>query len=411
MELFRPIDRCAIPDEVRTLLAQPTQGEAPTATRESWVQIARSGTWSGHAAGEFTFDSKVYEQIVANFRATANQLPVDFEHAAEMGPKDGVSAYGAPAQAWVTDLRYTTDGLEALFRWTDGQPGREYVRQGAYRYTSPAVSFNATDRKTAQRIGAELHSVALTNRPFLDGMRAVAAKDQRAEAPEETTRMPFANDILAKLLSCDATDDAITAKLTALVDDSAKLVTLSANAGSVRALSPEAHAIHALTCKSLALPDTATEADVSAKLMTLSDRAKLADSLEPEVIALRASIAAHEKADAEGEVDFILSNGGTYGRKFEATDRDSLLALRAANPKAFGATFKVVLDARKRGDTPHLFSQVTPPATPPKPLPEGSDGSGNDVTQLAAQIAKDEQIPLSQAMSLAHSRLLKSANT
>lgn len=181
-ELFRPLTRCSIPDGVRTLLAQ----DATDAPRESWVQIARSGTWSGHAAGEFTFDESVYSQLVANFRAMANPLPVDFEHAAEMGPKDGVSAYGAPAQAWVTDLRYTADGLEALFRWTGGQPGREYVRQGAYRYTSPAVSFNATDRKSGQRIGAELHSVALTNRPFLDGMRAVAAKDTRTMSIPKT---------------------------------------------------------------------------------------------------------------------------------------------------------------------------------------------------------------------------------
>ncbi len=148
---------------------------------ESWVEIARSGSWRGHPAGDFTFDAKVYAQLVANFTSTRNRtVPVDFEHAAEMGPTGSIPQLGAPAQAWVTELRHSDDSLEALFRWVPGQPGRGYVRAGAYRYVSPAVVFSSIDRVTAKPIGAELVSVALTNRPFLDGMRPIAARDQRA---------------------------------------------------------------------------------------------------------------------------------------------------------------------------------------------------------------------------------------
>jgi hypothetical protein len=55
---------------------------------------------------------------------------------------------------------------------------REQITTGAYRFLSPAVRFGARDRVTGEQIGAKLTSAALTNQPFLKGMRPVAARDQ-----------------------------------------------------------------------------------------------------------------------------------------------------------------------------------------------------------------------------------------
>lgn len=141
-----------------------------------WIQIACVGQWAGHPSGPFQLGPKQFAEMVANFKATKNQrIPIDFEHASEMDPREGtVPTLGAPAQGWMIDLdNRGAEGLFALVDWKE--PARTYIREGKYLFFSPTIRFNPTDPKTGLRNGARLSSGALTNSPFLDGMQPLAA--------------------------------------------------------------------------------------------------------------------------------------------------------------------------------------------------------------------------------------------
>ena len=196
--------------DTRTLRGEPlaiafADGGEAAVGHSTWNQIARIGVFKGHPQGAVEFTPQVFNEIIANFRATQNgEVPGDYEHTSERLPPT-VATDGVPAPFWVTDVA-TRNGdreLWAKFSWVDPQAVR-YVRAKQYRYVSPAVNFNARSRETGLPIGARLTSVALTNHPFLDGMQPIAASANGVEG-----------DALRVWLSlpADATTDDIVAAL------------------------------------------------------------------------------------------------------------------------------------------------------------------------------------------------------
>lgn len=143
-----------------------------------WIQLAKPGTFKGHPSGKpFTLNRAVFEQAVRNFKANKDgRLPIDFEHASEQAPTEGSTPItGAPAQGWIVDLALRPDGnLWALVEW--GPLARQYIKEGQYRFISPAIHLRMKDRETGADIGAYISSAGLTNQPFLDGMQPLAAR-------------------------------------------------------------------------------------------------------------------------------------------------------------------------------------------------------------------------------------------
>lgn len=152
-----------------------------------WIQLAKTGDFAGHPAGPFSLNASVFGEIVANFRATQNRkIPIDFEHASEADATSGsIPTDGAPAQGWIRDLKIDGGNLWGLVEW--GTKARDMIRAGGYQFISPAIRFGARDRVTGKSIGARLTSAGLTNQPFLDGMRPLAAKDAAGAAPIAVT--------------------------------------------------------------------------------------------------------------------------------------------------------------------------------------------------------------------------------
>ena len=163
-----------------------------------WIQLAKVGAFRGHAAGPFELTPATFSEIVANFRATADRrIPIDFEHASESEPTEGsIPTAGAPAQGWIVDLDNRGEGgLWGLVEW--GALAREYIRNGQYRFFSPAIRFNARDRVTGKPVGARMTSGALTNNPFLDGLKPLAAKD--AVAPGHALSSYSAHEFMPRI--------------------------------------------------------------------------------------------------------------------------------------------------------------------------------------------------------------------
>lgn len=164
---------------------QLTADDAPIAAgdgvpqpRPVWIQLARQGAFAGHPSGRpFKLDRRAFETMIANFKANKDRrLPIDFEHASEQRPEDGsIPVAGAPAQGWIVDLSIRDDGnLWALVEW--GDLARTYIREGKYRFISPAFHLKFQDRVTGRECGPYLSSAGLTNQPFLDGMQPLAAR-------------------------------------------------------------------------------------------------------------------------------------------------------------------------------------------------------------------------------------------
>lgn len=142
-----------------------------------WIQLAKPGTFRGHSAGPFELNAQTFDEIVRNFNGSQNhEIPIDFEHASEADATDGtIPTLGAPAQGWIREMKIENGNLWGLVYW--GDRAREYIRAGQYKYFSPAIRFGSKDRVSGQPIGARMTSGALTNNPFLDGMKPLAAKD------------------------------------------------------------------------------------------------------------------------------------------------------------------------------------------------------------------------------------------
>lgn len=157
-----------------------------------WVHVAMTGEWLGYPDGATEFTRETFNEIIANFRRLKNKtIPVDYEHACVADPP-----VKAPAAGWIHELRVEGNDLYALVEFTD--EAAKMIRAGEYRFNSPVVIFDSVDRKTGKEIGAELHSLALTNTPFLDGQTPIVFSRSAARRRKGRAFMKKA-DLLAKL--------------------------------------------------------------------------------------------------------------------------------------------------------------------------------------------------------------------
>lgn len=145
-----------------------------------WIQIAKMGDFVKDGRS-FSFNATTYAEILRNFEAFGQDLPVDYEHAshADAG-SPGIATHGAPAQGWIKKLRVDGTKLMALVEW--GAQARAQIRAGQYRYFSPVVAFGAKSRTSGELIGACLLSGACTNVPFILQMDRLVAKNTAAKA-------------------------------------------------------------------------------------------------------------------------------------------------------------------------------------------------------------------------------------
>jgi phage I-like protein len=133
----------------------------------SRVLIAVEGKWDGHHSGNpFSIDKNVMENMLANFNNQKIDTVCDYEHQTLT-----VTEGSAPASGWIKSLAIEEDKLFAFVEWTN--QAKELIKNKEYRYVSPVFLQNTKDRVTGQNIGWTLHSLALTNRPFLEELGEV----------------------------------------------------------------------------------------------------------------------------------------------------------------------------------------------------------------------------------------------
>ena len=109
--------------------------------------------------GDFFVDNESFELMLKRFKERKLDIVIDYEH-------QTLNDIQAPAGGWIKELYKTADAIMAKVEWTER--AKEYLKNKEYRYLSPVVCCRKRDRKAV-----ELHSVALTNTPAIDGMFSI----------------------------------------------------------------------------------------------------------------------------------------------------------------------------------------------------------------------------------------------
>lgn len=296
-----------------------TASALATADEPVWIQIAKQGRFLGHAAGPFELNAKVFNEIISNFKAHPEHIPIDFEHASEAAATDGsIPHTGAPAHGWIQDMKIEGPDLFGLVAWTP--LARDYIRNGNYRHFSPAVRLGAKDRVTGKPIGARMTSGALTNSPFLAGMQRVAAK--HIEASDDG----------------DGDEEEIAENLDELDDEDGTETSASAEEQTEVERQMDAKALKDAEDKAIVLNDRFTLTDAklkeTEKLVTAKD-GEIA-ILQVERTSLLAWKAEREEADLSARVEKASRD---YPKEWPATKQVHMKDLIKAAPAAFEASF------------------------------------------------------------------------
>ncbi|MDE2097853.1 MAG: hypothetical protein KGL39_11440 [Patescibacteria group bacterium] len=187
-----------------------------TLDRVRRVPIAILGKFQ-KGATKFAITREILSDLVANFRKRMAATVIDYEHAS-MDPEIA-QGQPIPAAGWIEQLDDTPDADGVL--WGTAKFTERAVQMLAadeLRYFSPVIEF-ARDKKTGGSQGATLIAGALTLRPFLDGMPAIAMSDwskgiDRGDAADEggkqvtITKVIMADRVAGKVrvLADDGTD-------------------------------------------------------------------------------------------------------------------------------------------------------------------------------------------------------------
>ena len=137
----------------------------------------------------FEITRSTLTDIVKNFRKRGADTVIDYEHASEF--PDAAKGQPIPAAGWFKSLDNGPDEKGILWGSAEFTPrARDLVRSREYKYLSPVIDYDARDKITGSKQGATLLSMAMTNRPFLEAMPAIAMREvdgRRCDTHQMTT--------------------------------------------------------------------------------------------------------------------------------------------------------------------------------------------------------------------------------
>jgi cation transport regulator ChaB len=141
--------------------------------KTSKIQLFKTGEWVHPTYGKFKITEEDLEAMDENFIASDAEVVGDYQHGSLNEDPEVAKASG-----WVKKLINKGKELWAEVEWTD--KAVEYIKNKEYRFISPEFDLNWKNPETGKKQGPTLLAFALTNRPFLKGMAAVALSERAA---------------------------------------------------------------------------------------------------------------------------------------------------------------------------------------------------------------------------------------
>lgn len=315
-----------------------------------WNLLFPRGMWHGvnlaPIGGSIDLDSGLLDEMVANWESAGKpKLPVRVTH---RHLDDDVPAADRPALekavGFLTDLRVTAQGLEALTEWNAA--GRKLVEGEEFAFWSPEWQPKHRDRRTGEVKGWWLSGTALTNDPFFIEMPPVAAATTPTDPPaakEDPMNEAQLNQLRA----------ALGLSPTATVDD------------CLKAASKVGTDVSTLTAEVAKLKSSPT--------LTAADLKK---GIDDAVAPLQAKLQAAEKRALDVEVDAAADkakrNDGKLGRAIVASH------IELAKKLAASEGIKAATD----------FLESIPPSVPLQGT--GTPVQGGEPGKMTAQAAQAE---------------------
>lgn len=171
--------------------------------RTTWVHVAPFGEWKGHSRGAFSLTRERFAAVCAQIAKRVTPISVDYEHAS-IQPKGDAT----PAAGYVLAGEVRDDGLYALTEFTQRAAGM--IKAAEYRFSSGVFDFEAVDGQTGEPLGCALDTIALTNRPFIDGQNPIVlTRRVPLSAGASMNKIQIAD--LLKILKSVDTGDGLTA--------------------------------------------------------------------------------------------------------------------------------------------------------------------------------------------------------
>lgn len=135
-------------------------------SKDKPLKVAICGEWKGHDNGHFKVSLEDLNSMIEHFKKQGIEIVIDYEHQSLKNEK-------APAAGWIKELYLEGESLMAKAEFNE--EARGYIERKQYRYLSPVFEFNTKDNQSGELVRAKLHSVALTNTPFLAELGEIIA--------------------------------------------------------------------------------------------------------------------------------------------------------------------------------------------------------------------------------------------
>lgn len=140
--------------------------------------------------GDFLVDNESFRMMKEHMEHRAIDIVIDYEH-------QTLRDVQAPAGGWIKELVLKNDGIFAKVEWT--KKARDYLQNREYRYLSPVVLVRKKDHKATQ-----LHSIALTNTPAINGMMPIVNSTKLSLETE--TQLDDIQKKICKMLNMSKSD-------------------------------------------------------------------------------------------------------------------------------------------------------------------------------------------------------------
>lgn len=176
------------------------------------IKVAVIGEWKGHNNGSFKVSEEDLDSMIKYFNEKKIDLVIDYEHQSLKNEK-------APAAGWIKELYLENGSLMAKADFND--EAKNYIASKQYRYLSPVFEFNTKDNKSGELVRARLHSVALTNTPFIDELGELIANKNKVGRGWDT---PLVKSKIKKGEEMDEKINELEKNILALKDENSNLV-------------------------------------------------------------------------------------------------------------------------------------------------------------------------------------------
>ena len=313
----------ALPNEIIAL-----NGAVP-----DWANILKEGYWLGHPNGPEVITTERLKSALdffdRNYAAHGTDLVFDWHHGS-MKPEG--TGPNAPAAGWIDHMELREGGKELWGHvlWTSTAANSICSRE--YRYPSPVLRFNKPDPVTGEIVPLQIHSVALTNTPFMTGLASLnenndagAMDGPGSDATAEEGAYMKLLDLLANALGIKPEEAASKLGLDAGAEDKAAAEALVANAVSLadyKAKAGQRAALPDYVANALGVAPGEEDVKVRAAVIRLrapgagltAVRAKLGladDAVEADILN---AITGLQAAHASGEAEDLVANAVQAGK-------------------------------------------------------------------------------------------------